>query len=362
MSNLDVGNQPKPDIGGSSYTVGGTTGDTTIDATTIFIEQKDETNKDTLEVSQGGTKRSADEFNEIESDNPAAPPPKASRSEDEDQTVEEFKANLWFLPSMLAAFMTAVNELLKMQKEQQFKEAQNEITMIDRLFEMAKSSGALAKELMNNQAQEQIVQAMASFATAAISIGQAVQTTRNVGAAERDVKANKEIDDRINNQQDRLTKAQDKLAQLEKDNKVKAGDSADDINKNVTDPVKAKEILDARKDVQAQQEKLEEFQADRRRAILTAQQHKDTLTQTLADVYKSTINGVQGVLLANIKWDSGIKEELQKTLEGFIQAMNKYSETTVKGRDDAAACFRQFQEFLNRATELLMRAHGAQPH
>jgi hypothetical protein len=357
MANLDVGN--KPDIGGSSYVVGGATGDTTIDATTISVEKQGKIEKDTLEVSET-TERQLD-YSEVESDNPKAPPPKGEMLTDEEQTVEEFKANLWFAPSMLASFINAVNQLLQMQKEQQFKEAQNELIMRDRLFEMAKSSGALARELMNNQAQEQIVQAVASFATAAISVGQAVQTVRNVGAAEREVKANKEINDRLANQQKRVDDAQKNLDKLQNENNVAASDSEADLTSKVGD-AKAKDILNARKELDKEQQKLDELQSERRRDILTRQQHKDGLTQTLTDVYKSTINGVQGVLLANIKWDSGVKEELQKILDGFIQAMNKYSETTTKSRDDAAACFKQFQEFLNRAIELLMRAHGSQPH
>lgn len=101
---------------------------------------------------------------------------------------------------------------------------------------------------------------------------------------------------------------------------------------------------------------LKDLQDNKETNIYKQQQHQDQLIQQFGQIQTQTLNGVSGILQSLIKTDSGRKEEMQKLTEGFMQALNKFSETASKTRDDAKSNFDRFAEFLSRVIESIYRA------
>jgi hypothetical protein len=283
--------------------------------------------KDTLatEKEESGIKKKG--VPASESSRPTIPTPNQEKVTEANlqKAIQEFQGNPWFAPSFLAQFNTVVNALLDKQREIHLKEAFNEMDVRTRLFELYKSSGELQKELMNNKAQEQLTQAVASFANAAVSGGQFLGSMKNLGTAENMVK--------------------DKIAAQEAKTNVQTQVKASD-GKITTYPYDP-----------AEQKILDNMKASKDRDVSDMARHLDTQLQYVGEAQKQTINGVSSVLTSRINSDSAIKEEMQKILDGFIQSMNKYSETISKSRDDAAANFNRFLDSLMKANESNFKAH-----
>ena len=293
------------------------------------------------------------------------------------KAVEEIKKNPFFAKSFLAVFYNFMDELLNLQRDVRLSEAQNELRIRKALYDLAKDSGALAKLLMDDQAREQMVQACASFANAGVSAVSFVQTARNTGAAKREVESEiekKKQDINGNN----LTGEGSKIgSKIEFDDAIfgkggTAGQSQGSIDderqakiNELTRPLKPGEERTVEQSKQKaaydkwqkDERELEGMEVDKIGLIYRKTQHNDQLVQTLNEgVFKQTINGTTSVLSSTIKTDMGTKEQLQKLIEGFMQAMNKYLETASKNRDDAASNYGRYTDFLNRIVESTSRS------
>jgi hypothetical protein len=290
--------------------------------------------KDTLATEKEQGKIKKKEASASESSRPIIPAPNQEKVTEANlqKAIQDFQANPWFSPSFLAQFNDVANALLDIQRTIHLKEASNERDVRSRLFELYKSSGALQKELMNNKAQEQLTQAVASFANAAVSGGQFLASMKSMGTAER------MVDKKIADQQNKLNNLPKPI--------------------QATDSTELSDIqIQQNKDYKTEEKILDNMKASKERDVLDNARILDQQIQSISEAQKQTINGVASVLTSTIHTDSGVKEEMQKILDGFIQSMNKYSETISKSRDDAAANFNRFLDSLMKANESNFKAH-----
>lgn len=326
----------------------GTTGNEAIDENTAIVETKRTETKDTIEeyehwdealkhfhqiVNATTPEEQSNAITHLLSssfDNPSLSKVNVDKLKESQSTQILLKNNPWLTPSLLYAFYAIMAQILTQQKELHLTESLNELTVRSDLFDMAKQSGALAKALMDNQAQEQMTQAMCAFAQAGVSAMNFVQITRSVGAA------TEEVDNKIQKQGEEINR-------LEREAGFGGADGRGKItvghDMNIVQDADTQQLKDERA-------KLIRMQTARETDIISATKHKDESIHALADVQKQTINGVQGVLVAQIKTDSGVKEQEQKILDGFIQTMNKHSDAITKQRDSAQESYRQMIDML----------------
>lgn len=305
--------------------------------------------QDILEVSE----TSQAQTERVSHDKPTIAPPNQEKVNGANlqQAVNFIKANPWFFPSFLATLTVVLNDLSSILRQMHLNEALDEQRIRELLYENAKSSAKLAKELMNNQAREQMVQAVSAFANAAVSGGQAIGTVRNVGAATD--KVQQEIDAK------RRQVDSKEIEEFKNDPGIVVAENIElkDLPALKAQHPNRKESAE----LQKLKNQLQDLEYNKSRNITSETDHKDRLVQSLADMQKQTINGVSAVLQGMIKADSSVKEEMQKLIEGFIQAMNKYSESLAKSRDDSAANFTRFLDFLNKMVESEKKAMSARP-
>jgi hypothetical protein len=236
--------------------------------------------------------------------------------------VNEQEKNPWFNPTFLAALNEVMISILNLQQKIHVDEAFNELRIRDALFEEAKTNAKVAKELMENQAQEQLVQAVASFATAGVSAAQFMQTSRNMGFAKQ------KVQDEIKAQEAAV------LNQYDVDVQANLEVGPRDV-KALPAPGKESPMLTAKR------EKLKEMSDPRvqEQRVQQEMREQEYRTQYWGETLKQINNGVSNVLTSTIKTDSAVLEERQKIEEGAIQALNKYIETRARARDEAAADF-----------------------
>ncbi len=301
--------------------------------------------KDTLEISEfhEGPKISS------EADKPNIPNPDEEMvtGQNFQKAQEEIRTNPWFVgATFMGQYLNIVNEILIAQQQIHFKEAQNELEARSNIFALARETAQLAKALMENQAQEQMTQAIASFGNAAISATQFVQTARSAKTAEASVDK-------------KIKEAELKLKDLEADPTHQTALQAHQVavqQNQLNPPPKPKVIEDQEKYVAELKNPKNRYDA-----ILTEQRNTDQQISTYGQTLQQAINGAQAAIVASIKIDSGTKEELQKTYEGLIQAMNKYSETISKHRDEAASAYSRFIDDLRKLIESDMKSHYLNP-
>lgn len=305
-----------------------------IGATKVRL-QKD---KDTLETSEMSASQN---ILDLDCDKPNLSQPKQElvTGQNLQEAIKVLQTNPWFAPSFLASFVNAMNKLLEQQRLTRLQESQGEIASRVRLLEMSKTSATLAKEMANNQARDHYLQAVSSFATAAVSIGSALQNVKNLGTATK--KVQEEIDTQ--------NKAVDAAAKA-----VGGSGVGEDVEK-------IKEIRLAKKDhpdIKKQEDKLAEMKMTKSDSIRRELVNADSLNQQLTDASKQVITGVTQVLLGMNKTDLGVLEEMQKINDGLMQALNKFNESLGRSRDNASADYSKFLEFINRIVESDFRAHS----
>jgi hypothetical protein len=268
------------------------------------------------------------------------------------KAIQEMRANPWFNASFLLAFQSMMLEVIDLQSELHQKEAQNEIKIREELFATAKSSGELAKALMENQSQEQLIQAIGSFATATVSLGQFIQSTRNQGMASNKVK------EKIDKQQQEIEKKEAAYNTAKTEENGERG--ADRIQDAAPDPnqLDGPRAKAAKEEWDKEKKKLEKLKHRESIDVQEELRHTDQQSQVLSEAYKSTINGVQGVLTSMIKTDSSVKEEMQKIYEGYMQVLNKFNETTAKARESASSDVVRLMDMLNKILESDFKAHA----
>lgn len=330
-----------PSIEGSKYPIEGLEeilkpGFEKIEPTKITQE------KDTLEMSQ--------EFppvvEKVESDKPriSIPDPEKISDPNIKKAAELLKTQRWLAPSFIAAFTAVMFELLQLQKEVRYKEADIELLVRQELFELAKSNAHLAKLITDSQAWEKLVQAVSSFVSAAVTTVNMIETTKNIG------KASTEIADEIKNKKTQLAEAM----KTENPQGVSVANNIQDIDDIVRNSSGYKYTS---KQVTDLQDTLKQLESNREYNISNKERMYSQISSMRGEALKATIQGVTQVLTASITFDRGRMEEMKGLNEGMMQSFNKFSETSAKARDDAKAMYDRFADFLARIIDSVFKAH-----
>ena len=258
------------------------------------------------------------------------------------------KENPWLNPSFIGAYSKVLFEILELQRKTQFTEAQMEVKIRVKLFEMAKSSAELSKLITNTQAIEKMTSAISAFVTAGMQTVTAVQTVKNYGKAEKTVQ--EKIDKA---KQDVAVKKlmRRKLPRLLIYLQMQHQRREDFITNNVA--VKSPELVKMEKELKG-------LEASRSNDIRLEVQHMDNYTNMIRDALKSTIDGATGVIQAAVTFDRAIMEETKGLLDGHMQALNKFSETTSKSQADEKSKGEKTSEILDRALQSNTQEHKLQ--
>lgn len=266
------------------------------------------------------------------------------------------KNNPWLIPSFLVVFSSVMFEIMKLQQTVRFKEAQIELLVRQHLWDLAKSNAVLARTITESQAYEKFVQAVASFVTAAISGISSMASLKNLGKAAKQMDeqtaAQKRKLDEAKAKENPAVKAQDLPVNPTKDQHDKHFKDLDDNIKKDNTGFKYSD------DIKKQEEAYKNLEYQRESNVSNRERTLSQITQMKSEAWKSTIQGMSGVLTALITLDRAKMEELKGYNEGMIQAMNKYSETSSKARDDAKAMFDRISDFIAKIVDSYFKAHS----
>ena len=251
-----------------------------------------------------------------------------------EQTVEEITKNPWFKPSFTAAFYAVMTEVLNLKRDTHFKEYQTELQTRIGLIDMAKANSALTRESYNLQAKEKMIEAIQSAVSAGSSAFQIAATARNYG------KAQKMYDDEL---------------------KIRKGRVRDEAGIKLADPgtpIPLAKDTDSPMLKQRRQE-LDSWETQRGYEIQKNAQHLNQYeTQIKFQILEQMNKTVGSIMQAGIKTEMGIVEAQKQMNEGWMQALNKYNDTSGKSRDDAKADFDRFLDFINRLIDAEFKAHA----
>lgn len=310
---------------------------------------------DTLEMSQ----ELPPPPEKVESDRPRISIPDPEKISDPKirKAAELLQTQKWLAPSFIAAFTAVMFELLQLQKEVRYKEANIELLVRNQLYELSKSNAHLAKLITDSQAWEKLVQAVSSFVTAAVTTVNLVETTKNMG------EATKYIDDQTKKHKEDMAKAMQienptiQITDLPKSPPPTAQQIKDHLAQ-FDNIVKNDQKFDYKSDeVKKHQKALMELEGNREYSISNRERTLSMISQMRGEALKSTIQGVTGVLTATITFDRGRMEEIKGLNEGEMQSMNKFSETSSKARDDAKANYDRFADYIARIIDSVFKAH-----
>ena len=295
---------------------------------------------------------------------PSLPKPDVKKIEKYLNTCVKFqKENPWFTPSFLVQFTSVIYELLLLQKNVRFNEAQVEMKVRKELFELAKSNAELQQLITNTQAFEKLVQAVASFVNAGLSAVNLIETTKNLGEARESIEKD------ITDAKEALTVAKAKELEAEKKSKVKVEElpatatpkEREDRLEKLGAAIKADDVKDYEyksPEVKRAQAKLDDLETGRERIISQREQVRTQISQMRGQMLKQVIDAISGVLTANITWKRGELELWKGMQEGSIQSLNKFSETSSKARDDAKSMYDRFADFLAKIVDSVFKAHS----
>ena len=235
--------------------------------------------------------------------------------------------------------------VLTLQTQIHFTSAQMELKVRGELYELSKTSAHLQQLITQNQAYEQLVQAVTSFASAAVSAYGAKETLGNTGKAK--IQAETKL------------KAQETKMNEMKQNELglKGGD-----DKTIKADIAAKEKAENKvysKATQDQIDKHEKMKGEFDETVRRDASHLDQVSNLSMESMKSVLSGAQAAGIAAIKFNTANLELEKGLIDGMIQSLHKFSETTSKSRDDAGAAFDRMMDFLNRIIDSLERTHSS---
>ncbi len=286
-------------------------------------------------------------------DQPHLYPPKLLSSEEANEAINKLKEVQWFSPSFLANFIAVMQEIANYERLNQFQDSMAEVKMRDYLFQLAKATSDLTKQLYEQQSAEKMAEAFSSFTSAFISGVQFVATVKNFGDSTA------KVEKKINEKKRELNTAIEKEFN---EGRVSAGNTLptqQTMQLPQPGPARDQAIADYRANepnkppkVKELEKELKKMENSRESDILQWLHHEDQKMNSITEALKHTITAVKEIYVSKIKLQEGEIDSLKQLLEGFIQAFNKYLETLSRGRDDAKAAFdRNYYEFTNRIIE-----------
>ncbi len=252
-----------------------------------------------------------------------------------EQTVAEITQNPWFKPSYTAAFYAVMTNILNLKRDTHFKEYETELQTRIGLVDMAKANASLTIESYNLQAREKYIEAIQSGISAGFSTIQVFATAHNYG------KAKETYDNELKTRQGRVRQQ-----------------AIDDGIQLVDDNAPLPQITDSAMLKQRRQELDTWITQEAYEIQKNAQYLSQYETQPRFQILEQLNKTVGSVLQGGIKTEMGFVESQKQMNEGYMQALNKYNDTSAKSRDDAKADFDRFLDFLNRLIDAEFKAHA----
>lgn len=290
--------------------------------------------------------------------NPDLIPPTGNININQTETL----VNDFFAPSFLAAFTSVMNEILNLNRESRFLEAQTEIESRERLIDMAKTTSELTKLSYDLQAQEKMIEAVACFVNAAIGF---VTFGAYLGAG---VRAGKNAEKRIN---DQIEEKEGQVGKLDKELKgLKEGQVNVGSNPSAAQKTAAKEYQDKIDAKQAEKKVADEELAKMvnnkddliRQEKAREQEILNRYIQTGSEALKNSVNGVSNTMEALLKSEQGVVNSLKDLLDGYVNAERTYLENTQKARDQFLSNFTKLIDDLIQIVRSNYKTHSLNPN
>lgn len=254
--------------------------------------------------------------------------------------AQQMEKNPWLnSPSFLAKFMTVMLEVLDLQTELHFDEAQIEAQTRGFMYDLGKGNAEIAKALKQSEAHEQLVQAATSFTSAAVAGGQAFSSVQEKGAATKQV--HQEITD--------LKAKKDAIKPI--DPPVVAGHAppaAADIA--TLTPAQKKEV--AKLDTLIQQK-----EATETTDIHRITEHATQITQQKGQVLTHTVQGAGNLASASLKEEQGELQKQKELQEALMQMYRAHGEGAKSSKEGAIGSVDKAVELIARMFADTVRAH-----
>ncbi|WP_042280603.1 hypothetical protein [Candidatus Protochlamydia sp. R18] len=283
------------------------------------------------------------------------------------------KSNPFFNPSFLANFQSIMDELLNLQRNTHYLEAQVELKQRALIITISTTQSELTKALYDSRAEEKMIEAITSFVQAGIAGLSLAQTWANTGIARGN--AQKTVDNNISHERSLMRSAEDKKAALatEKagiENRPLVGTDPNNMTPRPytnAEKTRLKEIekentaLD--KKIAKHQENIQEFEKPGyfRQVLESERQILNTQTQFKNEILKNIVNGISQSLQAGLISEQGAIDSLKTMNDGYLDVLRKYADSTAKSRDEAKADFDKTLDFVNKIVDSVFKAHSLGP-
>jgi uncharacterized linocin/CFP29 family protein len=280
---------------------------------------------------------------QINCDKPKLNAPLSNFTLSANEVEKETKTNPWLANSYIAAFLAVMYEYMSQQSAIKWSDAERELSLRLQGLELATKSAIQTGEIAKLQAFEKMVQAISSFVTAGISGASAMETARNLGKAER------YVNDKIKDHETNLKQA--KETELKK---TFPNDNDNEIKNKFDDPT-TKYTSNEVKEAQKKYNKTLSSKEDEiRQRVNTANQ----ISQATTEAFKQCIQGSSAAWQAQITLERGREEMIKGFMDGLIQALRTFRDTSSEAHSDAKQILDNVSSMISRTIESTGRAHS----
>ena len=282
---------------------------------------------------------------ECDKPSPRAPDKAKTSEANQKEAIKIIRTNQWFTLGYIAKLAKVISETLDMQKFIRYNQAQREMMIGQKLYELARDNAELTKQITNSQAYEKLVQAVSSLVTATISFASAVDMAT----------ANKTKAIEEHNQELAVAKKDLTDAKLKENPNIQAKDlkknptpkDIEDHYKELNDLIEKDKSHDYKSpEVKKHQERVNYLEGQRERNISDKERTLTTIAQMKTEGYKAVVQAASNFIIASITFERGTLEEMKGFNDGAIQAFNKQMETEKAAKEAAKSDFDLFYNYL----------------
>lgn len=324
------------------------------EASQVGYQKIGEPVKDRIEISEKEFPSSPP--SECDKPSPRAPDKAKTSEASQKEAIKIIRTNQWLVLGYIAKLAKVIYETLDIQKYIRLTQAEREIVVGQKIYELARNNAELAKQITDTQAYEKLVTAVAALVTATISFASALDM-----ATASKSKAIKEHEQELAGAQKDLT-----AAKIKENPATKAIDLKPDAKpqekeahfKKLNDIIEQDKIFDYKSpEVKKQQERVNYLEGQRERNISDKERALTTIAQMKTEGYKAIVQAASNFAIASITFERGTLEEMKGFNDGAIQAFNKQMETEKASKEAAKSDFDLFYNYLIRASQADVDSH-----
>ena len=234
----------------------------------------------------------------------------------------ETAANPWFGPSLSTAMFDAMNEAMQIGKQTQLDSSLAAIKVGQEQFKVGVASAQEQAQITQNQAYQQMTQAIQGFFSAGVSLNAARTTLANQGAAAREVEAN-------------ITAKQNALSELKG---VQASPDATELQKQQATPEK----------IQTAEKQLEQLKINRDNDTRQKTQERDQVTQNYTQAANSMLQGASSAVGAALDMSTSQLQLQQGLNNAMKESFDQWEKLLEQNRDSAGSFVDNIQNQLQQ--------------